>query len=63
MTLLLFVIAVRIGGIQALRSLALEHYVEYQGTVLYLLEVYQNEMRMEHGDGTGKVKAVFDEGA
>ena len=54
-------IAVRIGGIQALRSLALEHYVEYQGTVLYLLEVYKNEMKMKRGDGTGNVMEVFDE--
>ncbi len=54
-------VAVRIGGIEALRDLALEHYVEYQGAVLYILEVYQNELKMKRGDGTGNVMEVFDE--
>ena len=61
-------VAVRIGGIQALRDLACEHYVEYQRAVLYILDVYQNELKMKRnelkmkcGDGAGKVLEVFDE--
>ena len=45
-------VSVRIGGIHALRNLALEHYDEYQREVLELLEAYRQNPK--HRDGTGE---------